>query len=79
MKADAVKSSICSPSLVVRFLTRRFIWEYDPTLARTMLDLADKHSFIFTLHTNARFLLQHVLGLPKQRPPLHPKALLLAK
>lgn len=28
--------SLPSTALVVRFLTRRFIWEYDPTLGKTL-------------------------------------------
>lgn len=28
---------LLSAALVVRFLTRRFIWEYDPTLGKTSL------------------------------------------
>lgn len=28
-------ASLFSAALVVRFLTRRFIWEYDPTLGKT--------------------------------------------
>lgn len=56
------------PALVVRFLTKRFIWEYDPTLGRLHFILYMGYA---VYNTRAEVMESHRVNIPSLSQPLN--------
>ena len=56
------------PALVVRFLTKRFIWEYDPTLGRLHFIL---YRWYAVYNSTAEVMESHRVKIPSLSQPLN--------
>ena len=55
-------------ALVVRFLTKRFIWEYDPTLGRSHFIL---YTWYAVYNLMAEVMKSHRVRIPRVSQPLN--------